>query len=91
MHGSSSAVTGGGHFSYRLPVPAGSRLAAMRCAGPADMLEPKAWLLSDGGVGRRREGVVMAGVNGSDAGMAVAVLGTGIMGRRWPGTWLPRA
>src|SRR5580704_12613819 len=39
----------------RLAAPAGSRLAAMRYAGLAAMLEMMAWVLAPGGAGRRRK------------------------------------
>jgi hypothetical protein len=40
---------------FRLAVPADSRVAAMRCAGPAAMLEPTAWVRVAGRAGRRTE------------------------------------
>jgi len=46
----------------------------MRCAGPAAMLEPMAWVLAGGVAGRMRRGAVMAGANGSDTRAAVAVI-----------------
>src|ERR1035437_8077456 len=63
----------------QLAAPAGSRLAAMRCAGSAAMLELMA-PSPPAGLGAIRIGVVMAGANGSDARATVAVIGAGIMG-----------